>query len=879
MAAVLTNPGAALAKSNIDSLASLNVIYQVNDNSNPESIVVFSGNNNNNAGYIPGETVHVEVKGPNEETLSCDAIVDAAGFWSCSVNLWETARITGTFYYKARGLQSGVTFTGSFTNDGAIKIVSLFIGEQEIADKGDVSSGSVIDAKITVNSENKDFTWGSTKYQIQQYPCGSSETCSWVAVYTSDCINQPEPDLKEQVADQQYLFKDVFHQTITDASYYFMFTTYSDNQCKTQNGNQWYYSNIFNLEANETTTTLTCNKANDGEKGSLVCEAIVKRALAIESSPTGSVVFASDQAGSSAITPTSCTLAPAGAGSASCTATINAVQAGSYKLQATFQSASDLDKDSSSDWLPVTFASSNQVVIVKANKLEKTYGGVDPALTYMFTPSSAVIAFTGSLSRATGEDAGSYVIDQGTLKADGFTIVFMPGTFTVNKANANIQVTGYSGSYDGQEHSLTGTATGINGEDLSSLLSFGSGFTNAPGGSSTWTFKGNENYLAASGQNVPVVINPIEIVVTADALTKVYGDADPVFTYKVTNGSLLGNDKFSGALDREDAENAGFYVLEKGSLSAGSNYKIIFVSSWFKIDKRPIVVAADPQSKQIGSPDPQLTYHITDGSLMNGDMFSGSIFRPEGNDPGIYPISQGTLYLSENYDLKFTGSTFDLYRTADNLDDDFDGLVNAKDNCVYKANADQSDTDEDGFGDVCDTTDNTLLAYMIVPVTGSSATSELNCNGNTTLQVETGDFVTLPVKLCGLTAILGTEIQTSLPAELPQGKTFLSALNLTLLEGQVPQNTVADPTQITYSFKLPTASLDQSLEILFWDAKLKQGTGGWVELPACSANTSVSLHNEDASEKREIFGCILRENNHRMEFSTNFSGLFVLTSR
>ena len=56
-----------------------------------------------------------------------------------------------------------------------------------------------------------------------------------------------------------------------------------------------------------------------------------------------------------------------------------------------------------------------------ADPKSKTYGGVDPALTYQVTTGSLVgaDAFTGGLTRLPGEDVGSYAIQQGTLALSG----------------------------------------------------------------------------------------------------------------------------------------------------------------------------------------------------------------------------------------------------------------------------------------------------------------------------------------------------------------------------------------------------------------------------------------------------------------------------
>jgi len=75
----------------------------------------------------------------------------------------------------------------------------------------------------------------------------------------------------------------------------------------------------------------------------------------------------------------------------------------------------------------------------------------------------------------------------------------VPRSFTINQATANITVNGYSGIYDENAHGATGSATGVNGENLTSLLNLGASFTDVPGGTAHWTFAGNTNYASASG--------------------------------------------------------------------------------------------------------------------------------------------------------------------------------------------------------------------------------------------------------------------------------------------------------------------------------------------------------------------------------------------
>jgi len=71
-------------------------------------------------------------------------------------------------------------------------------------------------------------------------------------------------------------------------------------------------------------------------------------------------------------------------------------------------------------------------------------------------------------------------------------------------------------------------------------------------------------------------------------------------------------------------------------------------------------VAADGRFKPFGQVEPTLTYRITVGDLVAGDAFTGALGRETGEIPGSYGITRGTLALSANYDLTFTGAVFTI---------------------------------------------------------------------------------------------------------------------------------------------------------------------------------------------------------------------------
>ena len=150
------------------------------------------------------------------------------------------------------------------------------------------------------------------------------------------------------------------------------------------------------------------------------------------------------------------------------------------------------------------------------------------------------------------------------------------------------------------------------------------------------------------------------ITVTADASQKkVYGTTDPVFTYSVSP-SLVSGDSFTGVLTRAAGNNVGTYAIGQGSLSAGSNYTITYVSKDFSITAKPITITADSSQKKVyGTADPVLTYSVSP-SLISGDSFVGTLARATGENVGTYAITQGTLSIGSNYTITYIGTVFTI---------------------------------------------------------------------------------------------------------------------------------------------------------------------------------------------------------------------------
>lgn len=224
----------------------------------------------------------------------------------------------------------------------------------------------------------------------------------------------------------------------------------------------------------------------------------------------------------------------------------------------------------------------------------------------------------------------------------------------------SVKANNVSKIYGDSDPGLTYTITAgklLGGDSLSGSLTRASGNTV---GSYTISQGGltNPNYNI-SFSNGTFTINPRPITVAANhSQGKVYGDSDPVLTYTISAGNLVGSDSLSGALARQAGEAVGTYPINRGNL-ANSNYDINFLGSDFTITQRPITVIADPKEKVYGDPDPALTYRITGGNLVGSDTLSGAITRQEGETVGGYIIQKGSLG-NGNYSITFVDSVLTI---------------------------------------------------------------------------------------------------------------------------------------------------------------------------------------------------------------------------
>ena len=258
-----------------------------------------------------------------------------------------------------------------------------------------------------------------------------------------------------------------------------------------------------------------------------------------------------------------------------------------------------------------TYAITPAEVTVTANNANKVYGENDPELkaTVTGTLNNDTVDYT--VTRAPGEDVGTYAIHVTGYEDQGnYHVTYTAGEFEITKSGELIltaELTGESATkvYDGNP--LTGGAT--------ANVKEGTTITYSTDGGATWTTEvpsitnvGTLN-ITARAENLnyepaettySLTVTHATAIVTAENKTKVYGTADPELTATVSG--TLGNDTVAYTLAREAGENAGKYKITVTGEENQGNYKVAYTPGTFEITPKTIVPDGPetPEEKKTG---------------------------------------------------------------------------------------------------------------------------------------------------------------------------------------------------------------------------------------------------------------------------------------
>ena len=220
----------------------------------------------------------------------------------------------------------------------------------------------------------------------------------------------------------------------------------------------------------------------------------------------------------------------------------------------------------------------------KEPKAVVTVDGVEiPESEYVLSYANNVNAGTALAFLADSSDSNNYDL----------TFPESPIKFYIDPKEIGLSWKKAAYTYDKKRHIPKATATGLIDDDKCRVSVAVNG---NPVDAGTYTVYAtdlsNHNYKLPKDNKFDFVIKPVQLTVTAQAKSKIALTPDPKFTYKVKG--LLKGDKMTGKLTRVAGELPGKYKIKLGTLTAGSNYTIKFVSAKLTIKT---IVANDPVIK------------------------------------------------------------------------------------------------------------------------------------------------------------------------------------------------------------------------------------------------------------------------------------------
>ena len=282
-------------------------------------------------------------------------------------------------------------------------------------------------------------------------------------------------------------------------------------------------------------------------------------------------------------------------------------------------------------------------VTVDANPLSKTYGDIDPTLSYQVVSGDLGSAtFSGTLARQVGENAGSYVISEGSLSLPGlYHINFVDSSLTIKPAILTETAVAANRVYGSANPSFSGGVTGfVNGDTLELATTGALVFSTSATASSnvgSYAINGSglsagSNYVIAqaAGNATALTITPATLTETATAANRLYGSPNPAFSGGISgfvNGDTLqtattGTLVFSTSATA--SSNVGAYAINGSGLSAG-NYVIVQAqgnATALTVTPATLTETATAANRLYGSPNPAFSGSIS--GFVNGDTLESA---------------------------------------------------------------------------------------------------------------------------------------------------------------------------------------------------------------------------------------------------------------
>ena len=322
---------------------------------------------------------------------------------------------------------------------------------------------------------------------------------------------------------------------------------------------------------------------------------------------------------------------------------------------------------------------------ITVNNQNSTYGSAIPTLTTSYSGfvngdniASLTTLPTVSTAATAASPAGNYTITASGAVDPNYTIVYVPGTLTIDKAALTVTADNQNSTYGSAIPALTASYSGfVNGDNTASLTTLPTVSTPAtaasPAGNYPLTASGAiDNNYTISYVAGTLTIGKAALTITADNQNSVYGSAPPALTASYSgfvNGDNVASLTTAPTITTTGTASspAGAYpIIANGAIDA--NYAISYVAGTLIIGKAALTITADNQSIAHGSPIPVLTASYN--GFVNGDNAASLTTAPtitttgtSSSPVGNYPITASGA-VDPNYTISYMAGILSIGKTT-----------------------------------------------------------------------------------------------------------------------------------------------------------------------------------------------------------------------
>ncbi|MEW6303259.1 MAG: MBG domain-containing protein [Verrucomicrobiota bacterium] len=292
-------------------------------------------------------------------------------------------------------------------------------------------------------------------------------------------------------------------------------------------------------------------------------------------------------------------------------------------------------------------------LLIAADDKSKIYGTALPMLTASYTgfvngDTEANLDTPASLSTTASptSSVGTYPITVSGAADANYTITFIPGTLTVDKALLSITADHKTRIYGAANPELTGTLAGVvNDDNITASYATGATEASAVGQYSIVPMLQDPdnrltNYTVSVHEAI-LTVTAAPLSVTANDASRAYGAANPAFTgvlSGVQNNDNITATYSSAAIPGSAVGNYAIVPTLEDPDGKLGNYDVTSINGTLTVHAVPLTVTANDASRDYGQENPPLTGTLT--GVVNNDLITAtySTAATATSPVGTYPI-------------------------------------------------------------------------------------------------------------------------------------------------------------------------------------------------------------------------------------------------